>query len=175
MLVDVFEVLYLSLGLVFLYAGVAKVKDFQELLLAIEHQQFIPEFMTKNVALIVVGIELILALGFIFGVFLSVTLWTSLVMIIGITILSRIFQTGEKQNDCMCFGQDEVLLKSWKSWSRAILMIAGVCVGIVLFYLLPEVDPLSMSLDTLLISLIVLLLLSWVTDIAEVKNHAIDP
>ncbi|MDE0092914.1 MAG: hypothetical protein OXO49_00175 [Gammaproteobacteria bacterium] len=165
---EIFSVLCLTIGLVLLYASISKIKDIRVFRLAIENIQTIPKCMVKGVAVIVIGTEFILGMGFTFGIFLSLMFWVSLGLMVAMILFSRLDESVHEHSLCLCFGQDGVLMKSWKSQSRMILLLVGVCTGLIFLYVLPEPKLVSFSTETLLAALVLLLLLSWMTDIGEV-------
>lgn len=160
-----FTVLCFSLGLVLVYASLAKVRTVQAFLDTVRDLTNLSDLWVRMISYGVIVVELALGISFVFGFVPLVTFWVCLAVMLAMMGVSR-FNTGsETEALCLCFGQDGVRANSWKSISRSILILVGTGAGLLMVHLQPETRLMPISFDIIALSLVVILLSAWLTDI----------
>ncbi|MXZ44883.1 MAG: hypothetical protein F4Z01_07920 [Gammaproteobacteria bacterium] len=160
-----FSVLCFSLGIVLAYASLAKVRTFQAFLDTVSELTNLSDFWVRMISFGVIGVELALGISFIFGFVPMVTFWVCLVVMLAMMGVSRFNVKTDTEALCLCFGQDGVRANSWKSISRSILILVATGAGLLMVHLQPDAQLIPMSFEIVALSMVVVLLSAWVTDI----------
>jgi len=115
------------LGLVFIYAGAAKLIDPKAFAKVISQYDIVPEFLLAPIALGLPVMELLAGIGLIFHIRGSLTIIASLLVIFVLVLGYGIF--NDIEIDCGCFSPEEINARNSlkQALFRDLLMIGAAC------------------------------------------------
>ena len=162
-----FSIVCITLGLAFVHAGLAKLKSFTHFRLFIAEFDFVPAGMVGILSISIVALECLFGASLLVGWSVNIVLFACLCFSGALSTISHISRDTIEKSACFCFGHDGVLANSWKSAIRTFLILGGTSLALVIWYLTPNLEPLPISIETILTAFVVVLLCSWFSDIPD--------
>ena len=166
----VFSIVCIALGIVFMFAGLAKIMSFSAFRLVLAEFEFVPTRFITVLASAIIVVECMLGLAFLTGTALSVTLILGLCVNGMFTLVTHSTGSSEESHACFCFGHDGVRTNSWKSGIRTALILGGAATALLIWYFAPNVVARSMTLEIGAIASVLVLVLAWFTDIPDLLS-----